>query len=60
MLARLAVTLAAATISVPAVASEPVLLYAAGSLRTALTEVAGHSRLRPDNGCRRNTALPAR
>src|SRR5262249_24293242 len=41
MLARLAVTLAAATISVPAVASEPVSLYAASSLRTALTEVAG-------------------
>src|SRR5215470_9752131 len=41
MLARLAVTLAAATIAVPAVASEPVLLHAAGSLRTALTEVAG-------------------
>jgi ABC-type molybdate transport system substrate-binding protein len=40
MLARLAVTLAAATIAVPAVASEPVLLHAAGSLRTALTEVA--------------------
>ena len=39
MLARLAVTLAAATIAVPAVA--PVLLHAAGSLRTALTEVAG-------------------
>src|SRR5262249_45242327 len=36
-LARLAVTLAAATIAVPAVASEPVLLHAAGSLRTALT-----------------------
>src|SRR5262249_26621913 len=35
---RLAVTLAAATIAVPAVASEPVLLHAAGSLRTALTE----------------------
>lgn len=41
MLARLAVALAAATIAVPAVASEPVLLHAAGSLRTALTEVAG-------------------
>ncbi len=41
MLARLAVTLAAATITVPAVASESVLLHAAGSLRTALTEVAG-------------------
>jgi molybdate transport system substrate-binding protein len=41
MLARLAVTLAVATIAVPAVASEPVLLHAAGSLRTALTEVAG-------------------
>ena len=39
MLARLAVTLAVATIAVPAVASEPVLLHAAGSLRTALTEV---------------------
>jgi molybdate transport system substrate-binding protein len=41
MFARFAVTLAAATISVPAVASEPGLLHAAGSLRTALTEVAG-------------------
>src|SRR5262249_19890981 len=41
MLARLAVTLAAATISMPALASEPALLHAAGSLRTALTEVAG-------------------
>jgi molybdate transport system substrate-binding protein len=41
MFARLAVTLAVATIAVPAVASEPVLLHAAGSLRTALTEVAG-------------------
>jgi len=39
MLARLAVILAATTIAVPALASEPVLLHAAGSLRTALTEV---------------------
>jgi molybdate transport system substrate-binding protein len=43
MLARLAVTLAVATIAVSAVASEPVLLHAAGSLRTALIEVAGAS-----------------
>src|SRR5262249_57162024 len=39
MVARLAVILAATTIAVPALASEPVLLHAAGSLRTALTEV---------------------
>jgi molybdate transport system substrate-binding protein len=39
MLFRLAVILAATT--VPALASEPVLLHAAGSLRTALTEVTG-------------------
>src|SRR5262249_19978259 len=39
MLARLAVILAATTIAVPALASEPVLLHAAGSLRTGLTEV---------------------
>jgi molybdate transport system substrate-binding protein len=41
MLSRLAVILAATTIAVPAFASEPVLLHAAGSLRTALTEVTG-------------------
>jgi len=41
MLSRLAVILAAKTMAVPALASEPVLLHAAGSLRTALTEVAG-------------------
>jgi molybdate transport system substrate-binding protein len=41
MLSRLAVILAATTITVPALASEPVLLHAAGSLRTALTEVTG-------------------
>jgi molybdate transport system substrate-binding protein len=39
MLSRLAVILAATT--VPALASEPVLLHAAGSLRTALTELTG-------------------
>src|SRR5215467_8532833 len=36
---RVAVILAVTTIAVPALASEPVLLHAAGSLRTALTEV---------------------
>jgi ABC-type molybdate transport system substrate-binding protein len=41
MLSRLAVILAASTMALPAVASEPVLLHAAGSLRTALTEVTG-------------------
>ena len=41
MLSRLAVVLAAMTMAVPAVASEPVFLHAAGSLRTALTEVTG-------------------
>ena len=41
MLSRLAVILAATTMAMPAVASEPVLLHAAGSLRTALTEVTG-------------------
>jgi molybdate transport system substrate-binding protein len=41
MLSRLAVILAATTIAVPALASEPVLLHAAGSLRTALTEMTG-------------------
>jgi len=41
MLSRLAVILAVTTMAVPAVASEPVLLHAAGSLRTALTEVTG-------------------
>jgi len=39
MLSRLAVILAATTMAVPSLASEPVLLHAAGSLRTALTEV---------------------
>src|SRR5262249_62267177 len=41
LLPRLAVILAATTMAVPAIASEPVLLHAAGSLRTALTEVTG-------------------
>ena len=36
-----AILLAAAAMTAPAVAAEPVLLHAAGSLRTALTEVAG-------------------
>jgi molybdate transport system substrate-binding protein len=40
MLARIALILSAAMTS-PAVASEPVVLHAAGSLRAALTEVAG-------------------
>src|SRR5262245_24640053 len=40
MLARFAFILSVATIS-PAIALEPVSLYAAGSLRGALTEVAG-------------------
>src|SRR6516162_3979544 len=39
MLSRLAVILAATTMAVPALASEPVLLHAAGSLRAAPTEV---------------------
>ena len=39
--ARIALVLLAATMSVPASAAEPVVLYAAGSLRSALTEVAG-------------------
>jgi molybdate transport system substrate-binding protein len=39
--ARIALLLLAATMSVPASAAEPVMLYAAGSLRSALTEVAG-------------------
>jgi molybdate transport system substrate-binding protein len=39
--ARIALLLLAATMSVPASAAEPVVLYAAGSLRRALTEVAG-------------------
>jgi len=37
---RVALLLAAAVTSAPALAAEPVQLYAAGSLRTALTEVA--------------------
>jgi molybdate transport system substrate-binding protein len=41
MLACFALIVATATIAVPALASEPVLLHAAGSLRTALTEVTG-------------------
>jgi molybdate transport system substrate-binding protein len=40
MIARIALILLAATMTVPAIAAEPVLLYSAGSLRTALTEVA--------------------
>src|SRR5499426_924022 len=40
MLSRLAVILAATTMAVPSLASEPVLLHAAGSLRSALIEVA--------------------
>ena len=42
MLARtVAILLAAAGMTVPAIAADPVLLHAAGSLRAALTEVAG-------------------
>src|SRR5262249_41356278 len=41
MLSRLALILAATMIAMPGLASEPVLLHAAGSLRTALTEVTG-------------------
>ena len=41
MLARIALVLVAATMTVPVLAAEPVLLHAAGSLRSALTEVAG-------------------
>ncbi len=40
MVARIACILLAATMTVPASAAEPVLLYAAGSLRSALNEVA--------------------
>jgi ABC-type molybdate transport system substrate-binding protein len=40
MIARIAFALLAAIMTVPAIAAEPVLLYAAGSLRTALTETA--------------------
>jgi ABC-type molybdate transport system substrate-binding protein len=41
MIARIAFALLATMITVPADASDPVLLHAAGSLRSALTEVAG-------------------
>jgi len=41
MLARFAFVLSAATMTSPAIASDPVFLHAAGSLRTALTEVTG-------------------
>jgi molybdate transport system substrate-binding protein len=41
MIARAAVALLAATMTFPALAAEPVLLHAAGSLRSALTEIAG-------------------
>jgi molybdate transport system substrate-binding protein len=41
MLARFAFVLSAATMTSPAIASDPVFLHAAGSLRGALTEVAG-------------------
>ena len=40
MLARVFLVLSAATMTSPALASDPVFLYAAGSLRAALTEVA--------------------
>jgi len=41
MLARFALVLSTATMTSPAIASEPVFLHAAGSLRGALTEVSG-------------------
>jgi molybdenum ABC transporter molybdate-binding protein len=41
MLVRFALVLSAATMTSPAIASDPVFLHAAGSLRGALTEVAG-------------------
>ena len=41
MIGRVALALVAATMTVPVFAAEPVLLHAAGSLRSALTEVAG-------------------
>jgi molybdenum ABC transporter molybdate-binding protein len=41
MLARFAIVLSAVTMTSPAIASDPVFLHAAGSLRGALTEVAG-------------------
>jgi molybdate transport system substrate-binding protein len=41
MVVRLALALVAAMMNVPAGAAEPVILYAAGSLRSALTEAAG-------------------
>ena len=40
MLARVFFVLSAATMTSPAIASDPVFLHAAGSLRSALTEVA--------------------
>ena len=40
MIVRMAFLIVMATMTVPAIAAEPVMLYAAGSLRTALTEVA--------------------
>jgi ABC-type molybdate transport system substrate-binding protein len=41
MVARITLALLAAMMTPPAIAAEPVLLHAAGSLRTALTETAG-------------------
>src|SRR5262245_66566220 len=41
MLARFALVLSAATMTSTAIASDPVFLHAAGSLRAALTEVTG-------------------
>ena len=41
MIRHIAIALWATTMTVPAIAAEPVLLYAAGSLRSALTEMAG-------------------
>jgi molybdate transport system substrate-binding protein len=41
MVARITLALLAAMMTLPVIAAEPVLLHAAGSLRTALTEAAG-------------------
>jgi hypothetical protein len=60
MLARFALVLSAATMTSPAIASDPVFLHAAGSLRGALTEVAGAFEA-PSGQTRAgpNTVLPA-
>ena len=48
MLARFALVLSAATMTSTAIASDPVFLHAAGSLRGALTEVAQRTVALPD------------